>query len=229
MGKLPTELLINYWPIAATVIFVYLLLNLTKLFRSVVDTHDEFYLKRDLKRLIALKNTISSDSDLSKFIDKRIDEEAFVLASGIRATNEEMQLLTKLYLKNFLTKPKLKRVALYLKPVNGKIGIEFSCFDKAQVFYSFWGTIVLLLVGFSGLLPLVSKPSLANALFAFATFAASLIVIKFVGSDFQKYKTLFYVWNRLKADGALANPDDNIKTPWVYTPTFKISEISHMK
>ncbi|WP_215397652.1 hypothetical protein [Rheinheimera oceanensis] len=222
MEQLTSDLVNTHWLIAAVVISISLVSGLIKVIRAVIDTHDELYLKRDLKRLAEVKANISVGSKVAEYIDKRIEEEAFVLASGIRASIEDADMLRELYLKNFLTSRQLKRIAKYVKPVNGKIAIEFGWFDKSQTFYSFWASIILFILGFSGIVPLIAEPSLLHALFAITMFGVALSLIWFVGSDFQRYKTLYFVWCRLKTENQLANPDAEVKTKGVYTPTYQL-------
>jgi hypothetical protein len=222
LEQLTSDLVNTHWLIAAVVISISLLSGLIKVIRAVIDTHDELYLKRDLKRLVEVKANISVDSKVAEYIDKRIEEEAFVLASGIRASMEDADMLRNLYLKNFLTSIQLQRIAKYLKPVNGKIAIEFGWFDKSQTFYSFWASMILFILGFSGIVPLIAEPSLLHALFAITMFGVALSLIWFVGSDFQRYKTLHFVWCRLKTENQLANPDVKVKTMGVYTPTYQL-------
>lgn len=222
MEQLTLDLINKHWIIAVVIIGISLISGLIKIIRAIIDTHDELYLKRDLKRLTELKANVSAHSKVSEFIEKRIEEEAFILASGIRASYEEAKMLRTLYLMDFLTNQQLKRIAHYLKPAGSKVAVEFGWFEKWEVIYSFWASIVLFLLGFSGLLPLISKPTLTNTLFAAVTFGIALLMIKFVGSDFQRYKTLYYVWCKLKTENQLANPDVEVKTKGVYTPTYQL-------
>lgn len=226
MEQLSSDLINKHWLLAAIVVGISLISGLIKIIRAVIDTHDEIYLKRDLKRLVELKACVSANSAVSEFIDKRIEEEAFLLASGIRASNEEAAMILQLYRKNFLTNSQVKRIARYLKPANGKIAVEFGWFEKCGVFYSFWASIILFLIGFSGLVPLIQKPTLVNVVFAIAIFGTALLMIKFVGSDFQQYKTLYYAWCRLKADNQIANSDNSIKTTGIYTPPYSVETTS---
>ncbi|WP_273024666.1 hypothetical protein [Rheinheimera sp.] len=220
MEQLALELVKKHWLIAAFVIAISLISGLIKILRAVIDTHEDLYLKRDLKRLTELKASVSVGSQVAKFIDKRIEEEAFALASGIRTAKEDADMLRDLYLKDFLTNRQLKRIAQHLKPENDKIAIQFGWFEKTEVIYSFWASIVLLMIGFSGLLPLIAQPSITHVLFAVATFGAALLMIAFVGADFQRYKTLYFAWSRLRSENLLANPNCKIKVPGVYTPSY---------
>ena len=76
------------------------------------------------------------------------------------------------------------------------------------------------MIGFGGLLPLITQPSITHVLFAVATFGAVLLMIAFVGADFQRYKTLYFAWFSLRSANLLANPNCKIKVPGVYTPTY---------
>ena len=135
MEQLALELVQKHWLIAVFVIAISLISGLIKIVRAVIDTHEDLYLKRDLKRLTELKASVSVDSQVAKFIDKRIEEEAFALASGIRTAKEDADMLRDLYLKDFLTNRQLKRIAQYLKPENDKIAIQFGWFEKTEVIY----------------------------------------------------------------------------------------------
>ncbi|GAA0542210.1 hypothetical protein GCM10009098_07360 [Rheinheimera aquimaris] len=91
MEQLALELVKKHWLIAAFVIAISLISGLIKILRAVIDTHEDLYLKRDLKRLTELKASVSVGSQVAKFIDKRIEEEAFALASGIRTAKEDAE------------------------------------------------------------------------------------------------------------------------------------------
>ncbi|WP_166839513.1 hypothetical protein [Rheinheimera pleomorphica] len=220
MEQLPSEFINLRWFIAAIAAGIAVIAGVIKVIRSAVDTHDEYYLKRNLKRLTEIKTHISAQSPNVNFVDKRIEEEAFALASGIRVSHEEAKMLREIYLEGFATIRQLKRVAQYLRPVNDKIAIEFGRFAKSEVLYSFWASMLLLIVGMSGLLPLLAKPSFVNFGFAITTFVAAVLVIRFVGADFQNYKTLYFIWHKLNAENKIANPDVSIRVKGVYTPKY---------
>ncbi|MCH8538618.1 MAG: hypothetical protein LAT66_12715 [Alkalimonas sp.] len=218
MEQLLPELLSKHWLIAIILITVSIISALLKVFTSIINTHEEMFLKRDLKRLLLLKDSVVGGSDISGFVEKRIEEEAFTLASGIRTSPEKSNMLMTLYQQGFLSKRQLKHIANNQIPAGDKIQFELGWFEKSEIIYSFWASIVLFLIGFSGLLPLISKPSIVTAFFAMATFATAILLIIFVGSSYQKYKTLHYVWSKLKESDQVANPELNVKTRFVYTP-----------
>lgn len=212
------ELLTKHWIIAFFLIIISIVSALLKIFIGIIDTHEEIFLKREFKRLLLLKDSVTSDSDIAGFIDKRIEEEAFVLASGIRTSLEKTTMLTALYKLGFLSKVQLKRIANNLTPVGDKVKFELGWFEKSEIIYSFWASILLFLIGISGFFPLIDKPSFSSVLFGFMTFGSAILLTIFVGSSYQKYKTLHYVWSKLMDSGQVANPELNVKTRFVYTP-----------
>ncbi|MDP4537644.1 hypothetical protein Q3O60_15770 [Alkalimonas collagenimarina] len=218
MEQLLPELLSKHWFIAIILIAVSIVSALLKVFTGIISTHEEMFLKRDLKRLLLLKDSVVGGSDISGFVEKRIEEEAFTLASGMRTSREKSKMLMKLYQQDFLSKRQLKHIANNLIPAGDKIQFELGGFEKSEIIYSFWASIVLFLIGFSGLLPLIGKPSLVTALFAIVTFGTAILLTIFVGGSYQKYKTLHFVWLKLKESEQVANPELNVRTRFVYTP-----------
>lgn len=222
MEKLLPEFVTTHWYVAVAVLVISTISALLKIFINVFQTHEEWFVRRSFKRLLLLRKHVNADSPISGFLNKRIEEESFALASGIHTSAEKSKMLIKLYQLDFMTNAQLKRVVDNLQPAGDKIKFELNRFEKFEVIYSFWAS--LFLMGGSimlGILILVSNLNLLGILASLATMVtAYLFVARFIGLDFQKYKTIYFCWQMLETQDLVANPDFDIKTRFVYTPNY---------
>lgn len=143
MEKLP-ELVTTHWYVAVAILAISIVSALLKLSISVFHTHEEWFVRRGFKRLLLLKKHVNADSPIAGFLNKRIEEESFALASGIRTSVEKSKMLVKLYQLDFMTNAQLKRVVDNLQPAGDKIKFELSRFEKFEVIYSFWASLFLM-------------------------------------------------------------------------------------
>lgn len=199
----------NTIPLGISLTFV-LIGVVVKAVKSVIDLYEEAFITRYFKRLKLLNENLDNESNVFKYLKKLKENEAFRLASGVKAHPEKNDMLMDLYLLSVVSNIELKTVSKYLEPQKNKISIEVNQFEKLYFVYSFIATTVLFLLGIIISFTFFKVGGVQESIAGMGFLIAFIFSAAIIGKDFRAYIILKRVREQLIKLDKLANPEQNI-------------------
>ncbi|MCI5221615.1 MAG: hypothetical protein D3924_02765 [Candidatus Electrothrix sp. AR4] len=183
--------------------------------------HEEFSVKRYVKRLDFLSKNIDTDSTTAKYINALKTNEVFRIASGIECYPEKAKMLMEVYLLDIASRSELKRLSQYLKPENDQISITVDWFDKVEFIYSFISMLALVFCGlYIGLSILITGKS-GQIVAGVVIMLISIFTGSVLGRDHKTLQILIRVRKQLIRRNMVTHPDKRIEwdiTLWPRRP-----------
>jgi|SRR5690606_6874087 len=178
--------------------------------RRALDFHNEYFVKKRIKRITELQPLIEEARPLRRFLDQSLETEAFKVASGIIASPAKMNALIEINDTGLWTVSHLRNASRHLvvNTTTLKASIKITIADKASAWASLFFTLFLLVVG-SGYFVLlaITKSFLGFILGAFIFFVF-VIVAYSIAYDFRAYRAARHIEAHLKE----RHTDDELTT-----------------
>lgn len=204
--------ILNANPVASGFVVLFFLIGVAlKVATGVINFHEEFSVQRYLKRLRSLTDDTDKDSLTYQYIKALRENEVFRIASGIESYPEKTEMLMQIYLRGVASKRELKRLAQYISPKNKQVLISVNTGDKILFAYSLFGLILFILLGIYFVL---WNLFIGGWIHHIAAVVIELIMIgigTFLGRDYNTWRILKRIRERLIELNMVANPDDSIE------------------
>ncbi|HCP54049.1 MAG: hypothetical protein CMK72_05220 [Pseudomonadaceae bacterium] len=162
-----------------------------KFLRGAFDFHNEYFISRQLNRLVRLRSAVGENPELESFIKGLAEEEVFRVATGIKAPPNKVKALIQLHRSGAVTKIQLRQFNQYLRLNNsGDLYVHFRKIDRAFAHYSRVSGIFVLVLTLIGSTPMIIHGSVSTLLAGvlisiFGAFGSRLLL-----RDFTVYRQL---------------------------------------
>ncbi|NMH64913.1 hypothetical protein [Shewanella salipaludis] len=192
--------------------------------KGLIDFYEEVFVKRYFKRLISLNEHLDEESVSGRYLKLLKENEIFRLASGVKSTPENNNILMEIYILGVASNGELKRLSQYIRSDNMKAAVEVDWFDKLQFTYSFFAATFLFLFGMIMGSANIVMGTGVESIAGFFVMIMFILIAAVVGRDYRTYRILKRVRERLVSLNMVANPDISIQ--WNFNRLLRAHKIN---
>lgn len=168
--------------------------------KGALDFHNEYFVKKRIKRITELKALIKEDRPLAGFLDQSLETESFRVDSGITASPAKMNALIEIHDTGLWTIPQLRNAArhLVIDSHTLKASIEITKADIFGAWASMVFAILLVILGAGYFVALAVAKDLLGFLVGAAIFGTFVMVAHLVAQDYRAYQMALRMDAQLK-------------------------------
>lgn len=169
--------------------------------RGALDFHNEYFVKKRIKRITELKALIKEDRPLARFLDQSLETESFRVDSGITASPAKMNALIEIHDSGLWTIPQLRSAAkhLIIDSDTLKASVDITKADKFGAWASMVFAILLVILGSGYFVALAVEKHLVGFLVGAAIFGMFVVVAHFAAQDYRAYRMAMRMDAQLKS------------------------------
>jgi hypothetical protein len=171
--------------------------------RRALDFHDEYFVKKRIKRIKELKDVIK-EGPLTRFLDQSLETEAFRISSGITASPAKMNALITIHDSGLWTAPQLRGASrhLVIDDCTLQASITVTKADRVAAMASIMFALILLIAGAGYFLALALTKSLLGFVVGAILFGVFLLVGHLISYDYRAYRVALQVESYLQENTA---------------------------
>lgn len=198
--KLPPIIPLTTLGMVAIGIFAKALLSL----KRAIDFHDEYFVKKRIKRIADLKAFVKEGQPITRFLDHSLETEIFRIDSGITASPARMKALIDIHDSGLWTVAQLRGAAKHLVIDNNtlKASIKISRADQIGALISLGVAILLLTAGTSYFVALVLTKTLIGFAVGVSLFGLFFIIGLLISYDYRSYRMALQIQPHLQNNEA---------------------------
>lgn len=157
--------------------------------RRALDFHDEYFVKKRIKRITEIKALIN-EGPLTQFLDKSLEIEAFRIDTGIKASPAQMKALIEIHDSGLWTVPQLRGAARHLVVDRSsfKAAVKITRTDRVVAIASIFFALILLMAGAAYFAALAFTRSLSAFVAGAMLFSFFLMIGHLISYDYRAYR-----------------------------------------
>lgn len=164
---------------------------LIKLFTGAFILHNDYFVSRQVNRIVKLRSAIEDNPSLKLFINTMADDKIFRVATGIKATPDRANALMQLYQTAKVSKAQLKAYSSFLQLNDaGELKISNDNFDKFTVYYSLFAGVLIFSCTLWIAITIVSNWTVSTTLSGALIFLIGVFATSFMLRDFTVFRQL---------------------------------------
>lgn len=172
--------------------------------KRAIDFHNEYFVKKRIKRITELQILIKEGRPLTRFLDQTLETEAFRVGSGITASPAKMNALIEIHDSGLWTVSQLRSASrhLVIEANTRKASIKLTTADRVSAWASLGLSVFLLIMGSGYFVSLALTKTWVGFVVGTLIFGLFVMVAHLMAFDFRDCRMAQQVDAHLKISQA---------------------------